>query len=73
MGFKQSKVIGVNVRFIGSSGAGEFQKKPSHHLILSTKGGGQYQGVGMVDKAMVACGLNCLLGSRRVDVPRIPP
>jgi hypothetical protein len=27
MGFKQSGVIGVNIRFIGSKGAGELQKK----------------------------------------------
>jgi hypothetical protein len=73
MGFKRSEVIGVNVRFIGSRGAGDFQKKMSHHLILSMKGGGRYQGVSAADKAMVVCGPNCLLGSKWVDVLRIPP
>ncbi len=45
----------------------EFRKKMSHHLILSTKGGGRYQGVDTADKAMVAFGPNRLLGYGRVS------
>ncbi len=73
MGLQWNKVIGVDIQFIGSRRAQEFQKKLSRHLILSTKGGGRYQVVGKVDKAMVACSLNCLLGSRRVNDLQIPP
>jgi hypothetical protein len=73
MGFEQKGVIGVDVRFIGSRGVEEFQKKMSHHLILSTKGGGQHQSVGKADEAMVACDPNCLLESRMVGDLQIPP
>ncbi len=65
-------MIGVNVRFIGSRVAKESQKKISHHLILSMMGGGQYQCVSEVNKAMVACGPNCLLGSRQANGLQIP-
>jgi hypothetical protein len=73
MRFQRDKVIEVEIQFIGRRRAGGFQKKSSHHLISSTKGGGRYQGVGAADKAIVALGPNCLFGSRRVDNLRIPP
>jgi hypothetical protein len=64
MGFKQSEVVGVDVRLLGSRRAGEFQKKinPPSNIINKGGGGGQYQGVSVVDEVMVACGPNCLLG-----------
>ena len=52
---------------------GEFRKKSSHPLISSTKGGGQYQGVGAADKAMVALGPKRLLGYGGVGGLRTPP
>jgi hypothetical protein len=73
MSFKRSEVIGVIVQLLKSRRAGGFQKKMYHHLILLTKLGGQYQGVGAADKVMLACGPNCLLGSRRVKDVQIPP
>ncbi len=54
-------------------GKGSSEKKSSHHLRLSVKGGQRYQGVGAGDKAMVALGPNCLLGYGRVSSLRIPP
>ncbi len=64
MGFKQSKVVGLNVRLLGSGRAGEFQKKnvPPSNIVDKGGGGGQYGGVGTADKVMVECCLNCLHG-----------
>jgi hypothetical protein len=73
MSFQRSKFVRDVVGFVGHQGVGEIQEKLSHHLILSTKGGGQYQGVGAVDEAMVARSQNCLVGSKRVDDLQIPP
>jgi hypothetical protein len=49
------------------------KKKSSHHLKLSTEGGGQFQGVGAMDAAMVVVVPNRLLRSKRVWSLRIPP
>jgi hypothetical protein len=73
MSFQRSEFVRDIVGFAGRQGAGEIQKKSSYHLILLTKGGGRYQGVGAADKAMVACGPNCLVGLKQVDDLRIPP
>ncbi len=73
MSFQRSEFVRDVVGFVGRQGMGEILKKLSHHLILLTKGGGRYQGVGAADKAMVARGPNCLVGSKRVNDLPVPP
>ncbi len=73
MGFKQSEVIGVDVRLLGSRRAGEFQKKNRPTIKYCQWREGPYQDVGNADEGMESCNLNHLLGSRQVKDLRIPP
>ena len=54
-------------------GRENFQKILSHHLKLSTQGGGRFQGVGAEDAAMVVVVPNRLLWSKQGWSLRIPP
>ncbi len=54
-------------------GREKFKKILSHHLNLLTEGGGQFQGVGAEDAAMVVVVLNRLLWSKWGWSLRIPP
>jgi hypothetical protein len=64
---------GTLLGLLDARGRGKFRKKVIPPSNIVNKGGGRYQGFGAGDKAMVAGGPNCLVGSKRVDDLWIPP